>query len=224
MKDKVFSGEALEEALKSEELDQSEIELTGMVKSSDKPGHIAFARGGCDTWVDIPTKMIEQAEQLGRMPCKGHWHPQFRITLKKSNNPEARILSELLAKSPISFPSALSGPPGANAALAGARWGGEPPRMSGVAGANAALGGAISGGGPRRMSPVQQMAQVQQMARTIQATRGGGGVGGGGLGNEGLWGCRWHIWTYHCEDCIPWTDICWPDICIDGEIDCSGSF
>jgi hypothetical protein len=126
MKDKIFSGEGLEEALKSEVFGQSEIELIGMVKSSEKPGHIAFARGGCETWVDIPTKMIEQAEQLGRRPCKGHWHPQFRITLKKSDSPEARILGELLAESPIGFPSAAFGVVGSNAALPGAIWGANP--------------------------------------------------------------------------------------------------
>jgi hypothetical protein len=200
MKDKIFSGEELEGALKSEVFEQSEVELIGMVKSSEKPGHIAFARGGCDTWVDIPTKMIEQAEQLGRRPCKDHWHPQFRITLKKSDNPEVRILGELLAKSPRSFPSPASGVAGSDAALAGgAIWGGNPPRMS----------------PNRRMAP--------HMIR--QRVGGGGEVGPGGLGEEQACGlflvCRYTIWgPWIGKECY-WDLCCWDPwaggfVCSDG--------
>jgi hypothetical protein len=189
MKDKIFSGEALEEALKSEVFEQSEIELIGMVKSSEKPGHIAFARGGCETWIDMPTKMIEQAEQLGRRPCKDHWHPQFRITLKKPNNSEARILGELLAQSPIGFPSAASGLAGSNAALTRAIWGAGPPRMS-----------------------------PSQMAHMIRQRSGGGGVfGGGGLGfgnGDGLPCilqpvCHWEAFDDWTGLVCDWEICCW---------------
>jgi hypothetical protein len=85
MPGQTFSGETLVEALQSGELDHPGLVLTGMVKPSEHPDHVAFARGGCDTWADLPTSMIEQAEHVGSRPCEDHSHPVFRITLKESD-------------------------------------------------------------------------------------------------------------------------------------------
>jgi hypothetical protein len=104
MKEKTFTGAELEKALINDELAKSGIELVGMVKSSEKTGYVNFTRSGCDTWVDLPTNMIEQAENLGQSGCKDHSHPVFKIILKESKNPEAQILSALLAQ-PMPTPS-----------------------------------------------------------------------------------------------------------------------
>jgi hypothetical protein len=196
MKDKIFSGQELEGALKSKEFEHSEVELIGMVKSSEKPGHIAFARGGCDTWVDIPTAIIEQAEQLGRRPCKDHWHPQFRITLKQSDSPEARVLGELLAKSPIGFSGPSYGMAGSNAPMPGGNiWGGNPPRMS-----------------PDRMSP-GRMSPGRMPPHMIRQRIGGGGEGvGGGLGDNDYYVC---LWLVQCRpNPFRWDGWeCWMELC-----------
>jgi len=81
MPGQTFTGDALVEALRSGELDQpAGVVLTGMVKESEQPEHVAFARGGCDTWIDVPTSLIERAEHVGARPCEDHSHPVFRIT------------------------------------------------------------------------------------------------------------------------------------------------
>jgi hypothetical protein len=96
-----FTGESLVEALRSGELEQpAGVVLTGMVKESEQPDHIAFARGGCDTWLDLPTSLIEQAEHIGRRPCDDHSHPLFRITLRESDDPQAKLLGQLLSTGP----------------------------------------------------------------------------------------------------------------------------
>jgi hypothetical protein len=101
MPGQTFTGEALVDALSSGELDhQPGIVLSGMVKPSEQPDHVSFARGGCDTWVDLPTSMIEQAEHVGSRPCEDHSHPVFRITLSESDDPQAKLLGQLLASQP----------------------------------------------------------------------------------------------------------------------------
>jgi len=103
MQEKTFTGADLEKALTNDALTKSGIELVGMVKSSEKAGYVNFTRSGCDTWVDLPTSMIEQAENLGQSGCKDHSHPVVKITLKEAKNPEAQILSALLAQ-PMAVP------------------------------------------------------------------------------------------------------------------------
>ena len=98
MSDKSFSGAELEEALEEGTLTQAETPLTGMVKQSEKRGHVSFSRAGCDTWVDLPTDMIECADQVGQRPCQGHSHPVLSITLTEPEDPEAKILLELLSQ------------------------------------------------------------------------------------------------------------------------------
>jgi hypothetical protein len=98
MQDESFTGEALEKALVNDELSEPGLELLGMVKASDQKGHVSFTASGCDDWIDIPTKMIEQAERVGSSQCKDHSHPVFKLILKESKNSEAQILSALLAQ------------------------------------------------------------------------------------------------------------------------------
>lgn len=99
MQEKTFTGADLEKALMTGALTKSGTELVGMVKSSEKAGYVSFTRSGCDSWVDLPASMIEQAEKLGQSVCKDHSHPVVKIILKEATNPEAQILSALLAQS-----------------------------------------------------------------------------------------------------------------------------
>jgi hypothetical protein len=117
-----FTGQALAEALSAGEFEHPGIVLTGMVKPSEQQDHVSFARGGCDTWVDLPTSMIEQAEHVGSRPCEDHSHPVFRITLSESDDPQAKLLGQLLASQPQL---------GARPSLAGLRSPGLLPGMRG---------------------------------------------------------------------------------------------
>jgi hypothetical protein len=98
---KTFTGQGLVDALGAGEFDHPPgVVLTGMVKPSELEDHVAFARGGCETWIDLPTSLIEQAEHVGSRPCKDHAHPVFRITLRESEDPQATLLARLLAAGP----------------------------------------------------------------------------------------------------------------------------
>lgn len=109
MQAKTFTGAALEKALKDNSLTHSGVMLTGMVKASQKDGFISFTRSGCDSWVDLPTDMIEQAEQLGQNTCRDHSHTVMRITLKEPKDAEARIIAALLAQpAPVQRPAGMA--------------------------------------------------------------------------------------------------------------------
>jgi hypothetical protein len=101
-----LTGASLEEALRSGDFERAPVELVGMVKPSDEDGTISFAPTDCESWVDVPTDLIENAEHVGHRPCRDHSHPVFRLTLKQSEDPAARILTTLLG------PSMRSGAPG----------------------------------------------------------------------------------------------------------------
>src|SRR5215208_1378047 len=105
-----YTGASLEEAVNSGSFEQPAIELTGMVKASEYEDHIAFDRGGCENWVDLPTDLIDRAEHLGQQPCRDHVHPVFRITLKESEDPAAQVFASLLA-TPTSIPPAAQNRP-----------------------------------------------------------------------------------------------------------------
>src|SRR5438874_1394275 len=122
MPGQTFTGQALVDALRAGAFEHPGIVLTGMVKPSEQDDHVSFARGGCDSWVDLPTSMIEQAEHVGSRPCEDHSHPVFRITLRESDDPQAKILGRLLA----SQPQLVSRAP-----LAGLRSPGLPPGATG---------------------------------------------------------------------------------------------
>jgi len=91
-----YTGAALEKALASGELHDQSTTLTGMVKASDTKAHVSFSLWGCDSWVDIPTSMIESAERAGTRPCSGHSHPVMKIKLKAPSSAEGQILLALL--------------------------------------------------------------------------------------------------------------------------------
>lgn len=99
-----YTGSSLEKALKSGTFERAAIELTGMVKASEKADHISFARGGCETWIDLPTDLIDEAEHLGQRSCKEHMHPVFKITFKEPKDAVAQIFGSLLTvPTPISL-------------------------------------------------------------------------------------------------------------------------
>ena len=101
MAGKTFTGQGLVDALGAGEFDRPRgVVLIGMVKASEQKDHVAFARGGCDTWIDLPTSLIEEAEHVGSRPCEDHAHPIFRITLRESDDPQARLLAQLLEAGP----------------------------------------------------------------------------------------------------------------------------
>ena len=134
MPGQTFTGQALVKALSSGELDHDPgLVLSGMVKQSEQADHVSFARGGCDTWIELPTSMIEEAEHVGSRPCEDHSHPVFRIRLKESKDPQARLLGQLLASQPsmaarAPFPG--RGLPGSRIPLRGSGSGGpQLPRL-----------------------------------------------------------------------------------------------
>jgi hypothetical protein len=73
-----------------------------MVKAAEEKGKISFSRSDCESWVDLPTDLIERAEEVGRSQCRDHSHPVFRLSLKASDDPTAQVLAALLASSPSS--------------------------------------------------------------------------------------------------------------------------
>jgi len=99
MNEKSLSGAELEKAMREGGLNQATAVLTGMVKASEKNGHIGFSQSGCHAWVDLPTKMIEHAQHIGHRSCQDHSHPWVKITLKEPDDPEGRVLLSLLAHS-----------------------------------------------------------------------------------------------------------------------------
>lgn len=92
-----LDGPALERALGEHKFDQAKTQLMGMVKASENEGHVSFAPGGCESWVDIPSAMINEAEHLGDQPCKERSHPVFRLSLNEPTDPQAKVLMQLLA-------------------------------------------------------------------------------------------------------------------------------
>jgi hypothetical protein len=111
-----FSGDGLLKALEKGELTaplEIGTALVGMVKKSDQPGCLAFTPAGCDTWVDIPTSMIEKAVHIGERRCKDHSHVVVRITLKQPVTPEGQLLAKLLvASAPRGIPQSPMQPQG----------------------------------------------------------------------------------------------------------------
>jgi hypothetical protein len=190
MQNKTFDGTALEQALKDDAFSISGVELIGMVKSSEKKGHINFTRAGCETWVDLPISIIEKAEQLGENRCDDHSHPVFEITLKESKDPEAQALAALLAQ-----PTPEHSHRGSTARQAGPHFG---PQMS----------PAIQG---RGMSHRAGPRDRSRASFTSQLPRSAIGIGVGGLGHfprAGAWGC----WDDCCESvCVAGQWVAGPD-------------
>lgn|GEM_PF-6850264 len=98
MQTQSLTGPELEKALKENTFVSSSVSFTGMVKTSEKPAHVQFAIAGCESWVDIPVSLIDQAEHLGKQPCKEHAHPWVRVSLKESKDPLAQLLNALFSQ------------------------------------------------------------------------------------------------------------------------------
>lgn len=109
MNSKSYSGKDLEKALTEGALTQAQATLIGMVKPSEKSGHVSFSQAGCDKWVDLPTDMIERADQEGQRTCRDHSHPVMKITFKEPKNSTGKVLLELLSQSEVSPPMESSG-------------------------------------------------------------------------------------------------------------------
>jgi hypothetical protein len=120
MPDQPLTGKALEQALRSGDLDSPALEVVGMVKAAEERGKVSFSRNGCESWVDVPTSLIKSAVQVGHSRCRDHTHPVFRLSFKESDDPAAQVLTALLASSApspmqaspgqIPFPPPLPGP------------------------------------------------------------------------------------------------------------------
>jgi hypothetical protein len=182
-----YTGSSLEEAVRSGALERPGLDMIGMVKASEESDQIQFARGGCETWLDLPTKLIDQAEHLGQRSCRDHTHPVFRITLKEPKDPTARIFASLLAV-PVPASSQAELPP-------------EQYRP----------GYATQMQPPVRYSPAFRSSAVganrSDMPRPMFARSAiGPGLGTHGSGRPpalGAWGC----WDAECCDCVQYEHV-----------------
>jgi hypothetical protein len=93
-----LTGAGLAKALAEGKFEEPPAQLIGMVKPSAKRGHINFAPAGCESWIDIPSDMIEVAKHLGHQACRDHSHPLFRLSLKEPEETQAKILLSLLSR------------------------------------------------------------------------------------------------------------------------------
>ena len=188
MKTKSIAGAALEQALQDGSIERVRPMLHGMVKRSDKPGHISFSQAGCDRWVDVPSGMIDQAEHLGQAGCRDHTHPFMRISLKEPKEEEGRVLLDLLAQASA---SAVAGPAGAPVGMPLAE--GMPgPEISSDMPAPAYAGG-----------PGMAMSPAFRSSAAFGSFRGLGGFGGfGGFGGT-LPTCRWVKRVVQCGSALP---------------------
>ena len=98
MENKTYTGKDLEKALLEDTLTSATTVIVGMVKSSEKSGHISFAQANCDKWVDVPTNMIDKAEYIGHNACQDHTHATMRIFLKQPKEEKGKILLNLLGQ------------------------------------------------------------------------------------------------------------------------------
>ena len=103
-----LSGAELEQELARGELGSwSQRGLVGIVKKSEEKGHIAFSLADCESWTDLPTAMIDEAETIGECRCRDHSHPVVRLVLNKPKSAEGRALLRLLHSAPTTPPATL---------------------------------------------------------------------------------------------------------------------
>ena len=72
-------------------------------------------------------------------------------------------------------------------------------------------------GGHTVSIPLSQLLTERSLSRTTSVPADDRGGGGGGTT------CQWRIRILPCTCCIPGTNICWDDYCLDIYLDCSGS-
>jgi hypothetical protein len=117
-----LTGSDLEEQLRTGTVSRHEIRISGMVKASENAGYIAFAQRDCESWVDVPTDLIEKAERVGQRPCRDHSHPVFALSLREPEGDVAKLYATLLAASTPAAPtptySDIASSPYSNATLA----------------------------------------------------------------------------------------------------------
>lgn len=90
------SGAALADALASGTL-EAPTSYVGMVKASDKDGHIAFAPGSCEKWIDVSVVLVGKVEILGHIGCRDHSHPLASVEFKLDNSdPASSMIRQLL--------------------------------------------------------------------------------------------------------------------------------
>jgi hypothetical protein len=214
MAEKTYTGATLEQALKDGSLTRPGSVLVGMVKASQKGGHVCFTKSGCDSWVDLPDDLIECAEHVGQRACKDHAHPVMKITLKEPKDPVAQIYSALLAQPA----SAQAGPMPAQG------WPSSVPQGYPVIQGGGVYGSplmSVRGNGRTTASP------ASSIPRMSTRLGGGGFPGGGGINAWGCWDsccestckaghyeegqigtvwvCDWWECTDPCQRCIwPW--------------------
>lgn len=97
MSEKRYTGSDLENALKKGELRSSRC-IAGFVKESSVKGYVSFSMTNGRQWIDMPTKMIESAEQLSVISSSID-DPTVRITLREPGDAEAKVLLALLSAS-----------------------------------------------------------------------------------------------------------------------------
>jgi hypothetical protein len=104
MERQVLSGSELEEALRSGSLNEPSYEIEGMVRLSEKLGIVQFAPGGCDTWIELPVKLIGHGERTGDRPCRDRTYPVFRMRLIEPSDPISQMLLAALLSALASVP------------------------------------------------------------------------------------------------------------------------
>jgi hypothetical protein len=174
MPDEPMTGTALEDALRAGALERPAPDIEGMVKAHENEGFISFSHTDCESWVDLPTDLIDKAEHVGQQSCRDHSHPRVRLTLKPSDDPAAQILMALLAPSRSGMTTSAPMMP-------------SMPSFMRAGGQQAPDGGFVGPHGGFQPS-------FQSTAR-IRPVGPGAVAPGGGLF---AWGC----WQSECCDCI----------------------
>jgi hypothetical protein len=221
MSDDVLTGASLEESLRSGDFDSPAADLVGMVKAGDEEGKVSFSPTDCESWVEIPTDVIESAEKVGDRPCRDHNHPVFRLRLKSSDDPMAQTLMKLLATR-SSAPHGRPSSPGTSPMRPPGQWA-PPMRPPGQWAPPMRSPGQWA---PPMRSPGQWAPPIGSQGPSggrvvyLQGDPGGGPVVGGG--GENAWGC-------YCDDCCCCQWVCnvwvnryfpglgWQRVCDDWE-------
>lgn len=98
MTHETITGEQLIQELSDGTLASDRLVLTGVVKASDREGHLAFSQTGPSGWVDIPGSLIAEAERVGMCPCPGESHPIMHLTFVDATDEVSSVYRSLLAQ------------------------------------------------------------------------------------------------------------------------------
>ena len=92
-----FTGSELEDALKNNEIAQSNIYIVCMVKKSDNSDYVSISCTNCDDWIELPTDIIESAVRIGQSNCNDHSHPIMKVFLKEGKKLHVKALMGLVS-------------------------------------------------------------------------------------------------------------------------------